>query len=122
MHDAIALANLIYALPSNSTKDIEQAFSEYQAERVPHVMDSFKMSQMLSRFMNRGFAGAAALFIMKMIPQWMWRLISRKRVLNRPQCGYLSQVDLQGTVAPNASSSADKARAAFERRTAAAAI
>ncbi|KAF9120048.1 hypothetical protein BGW39_011702 [Mortierella sp. 14UC] len=49
MHDAIALANLIYALPSSpGTAEIEQAFTEYQAERIPHVLESFKSSQMLA--------------------------------------------------------------------------
>lgn len=74
MHDAIALANLIYALPANTTKAIEKSFAEYQKERIPHVMESFKNSQDLALFMNRGLAGSMAMFVMKNMPDWLWNI------------------------------------------------
>lgn len=77
MHDAIALANLIYALPANTTKAIEKSFAEYQKERIPHVMESFKNSQNLALFMDRGFAGSLAMFVMQKMPQWLWAIAVR---------------------------------------------
>ncbi|KAF9086681.1 hypothetical protein BGX23_008663 [Mortierella sp. AD031] len=38
IHEAIALANLLYALPSNTTEEITKAFGEYQAERPPPTL------------------------------------------------------------------------------------
>ncbi|KAH7056089.1 hypothetical protein BKA57DRAFT_500435 [Linnemannia elongata] len=117
MHDALALANLIYALPSNPTSnDITQAFSEYQTERIPHVMESFENSQLLSKFMNRNITGWVAFFLMKGLPGWVFRITKRKMVQNRPTAGWLQEVDVRGTVAPDVSPSTEKARAVFWER------
>lgn len=117
MHDALALANLIYALPSNPTSnDITQAFSEYQTERIPHVMESFENSQLLSKFMNRNITGWVAFFLMKGLPGWVFRITKRKMVQNRPTAGWLQEVDVRGTVAPDVSPSTEKARVVFWER------
>lgn len=117
MHDALALANLIYALPSNPTSnDITLAFSEYQTERIPHVMESFENSQLLSKFMNRNITGWVAFFLMKGLPGWVFRITKRKMVQNRPTAGWLQEVDVRGTVAPDVSPSTEKARAVFWER------
>ncbi|KAG0280250.1 hypothetical protein BGZ95_010770 [Linnemannia exigua] len=62
IHDAIAFANLLYALPSRSASDITKIFQEYQEERYPAVMESFKKSQLLSKNMEKGLVGAFFLF------------------------------------------------------------
>ncbi|KAF9095596.1 hypothetical protein BGX29_008959 [Mortierella sp. GBA35] len=48
MHDAIALANLLYVLPSSTSSEITKMFEEYKSERYPIVIDTFKNSQMPS--------------------------------------------------------------------------
>ncbi|KAG0276475.1 hypothetical protein BGZ97_010081, partial [Linnemannia gamsii] len=53
MHDAIALANLLYALPSRTGEDVTKIFEEYKAERLPAVQISFKNSQLMSKFMEK---------------------------------------------------------------------
>ncbi|KAF9103061.1 hypothetical protein BGX29_003858 [Mortierella sp. GBA35] len=58
MHGALALANLIYALPSNTTAEIEKAFATYKAERIGPSEEFFKSSKMFSKFMEKGFGGA----------------------------------------------------------------
>lgn len=45
MHDAIALANLLYAMPATTSLEMTKVFEEYQKERYPAVMESFKSSQ-----------------------------------------------------------------------------
>ncbi|KAF9124831.1 hypothetical protein BGW39_007860 [Mortierella sp. 14UC] len=55
-HYAVALANLIYAIPTTSSKDITQIFQEYQQERYPAVMESFKNSQPSSKLIERGLS------------------------------------------------------------------
>lgn len=74
MHDAIALANLLYALPSRTGEDVTRIFEEYQAERLPAVQVSFKNSQLMSKFMEKSFIGAIILFLITHMPMWLWRL------------------------------------------------
>ncbi|KAF9547150.1 hypothetical protein EC957_008830 [Mortierella hygrophila] len=119
MHDAIALANLIYALPANTNKAIEKSFAEYQKERIPHVMESFKNSQDLALFMDRGFAGALAMFVMQKMPQWLWALALKKMIVNRPTAGFLKPIAPKGTVPAARSPSTEKARAVYIQRLAA---
>lgn len=77
IHDAIALANLIYAMPTKSSSDLTKIFEEYQEERYPAVMDSFKNSQLLSKVTDRGIVGALALLLVTRMPMWLWRLAVR---------------------------------------------
>ncbi|KAF9086010.1 hypothetical protein BGX23_009213 [Mortierella sp. AD031] len=60
MHDAIALANLIYALPSNTAQDIDQSFKEYHTERLPAALAAYNNSLMLSELLKVGVTGALA--------------------------------------------------------------
>ncbi|KAG0260760.1 hypothetical protein BGZ95_004363 [Linnemannia exigua] len=114
MHDAIALANLIYAMPSKTQEDITTIFEEYHKERLPAVMESFKNSQVSTKMVETGLTGAIVLFIMTHIPMWLWRLMLTKTVRFRPQVGFLPPIPLQGTVIPFVSPSELKARAVFE--------
>jgi hypothetical protein len=78
MHDAIALANLVYALPPKpSASDIEKMFAEYQAERLVHVTESFNNSKALSKVMERGLVGTIALFIRTHFPSWLMKIMIR---------------------------------------------
>ncbi|KAF9095907.1 hypothetical protein BGX29_008831 [Mortierella sp. GBA35] len=100
MHDAIAIANLIYALPSNTTTEIEQAFTEYWTERYSAAAEAFNGSQMLAKFMDKGISGRIALFVAQNLPNWMWRIFVRKRVMLRPQAGWLKEIPSKGSVYP----------------------
>lgn len=74
MHDAIALANLIYALPSNTSEEIIKAFEEYHAERYPPAVEAYNSSLMLSKLLKGGFTGAIAWFMTNNMPNWLWRI------------------------------------------------
>ncbi|KAF9084800.1 hypothetical protein BGX23_010233, partial [Mortierella sp. AD031] len=110
MHDAIALANHFYALPSTSSEDVTQIFEEYHAERYPAIMESFKNSQQGSRVLEKGIAGSITLFISTHAPLWVWRAFLVKTLKHRPQSGFLPPIPLKGTVAPAVSPSCEKAR------------
>ncbi|KAF9907146.1 hypothetical protein EC991_011286 [Linnemannia zychae] len=114
MHDAIALANLIYASPSNRQEDITAIFEEYHKERLPAVTESFNNSQAFSKFMDRGIMGYLLMLFATRMPMWLWRIVLAKTVRYRPQVGFLPRIPLQGTVAPFASPSEIKARAVYE--------
>ncbi|KAG0380663.1 hypothetical protein BGX24_006379 [Mortierella sp. AD032] len=116
MHDAIALGNLIYALPSNPTaSDIENMFSEYQSERIVYVTESYNNSKALAKVMERGFGGAVALFVRKHFPAWLMKVMLKRGIMNRPQIGFTAAVPLKGTIAANVSPSTEKARAIYEK-------
>ncbi|KAF9084596.1 hypothetical protein BGX23_010402 [Mortierella sp. AD031] len=116
MQDAIALANLIYALPSNTSKDIQQMFSEYKAERLPPVMEANKSSVSLAKSLEKGMGGSIALWVQAHLPQWLWKTIWSKYLGDRPLVGFLKQIKNKGTVPPNVSPSAEKARTVYEKR------
>ncbi|OAQ32588.1 FAD/NAD(P)-binding domain-containing protein [Linnemannia elongata AG-77] len=40
MHDAVALANMLYSMPTRTLEDITRIFEEYQKERLPAVTQS----------------------------------------------------------------------------------
>ncbi|KAF9097750.1 hypothetical protein BGX23_008011 [Mortierella sp. AD031] len=54
IHDAVALANLIYAMPTTTSQEITKVFEEYQAERHPAAVESYENSQLFSKIMDRG--------------------------------------------------------------------
>ncbi|OAQ33088.1 FAD/NAD(P)-binding domain-containing protein [Linnemannia elongata AG-77] len=120
MHDALALANLIYALPNKTSVAIEEAFSEYQAERIGPVTASYNASKALSMVIGRGPIGAIALFLRKYTPLFIWDTVivnKKKAILDRPTAGFLRKVRTKGTVPPTVSPSGEKARKVFEQRT-----
>ncbi|KAG0271502.1 hypothetical protein BGZ95_000675 [Linnemannia exigua] len=121
MHDAIALANLIYAMPTKTQEDITTIFEEYHKERLPAVMESFENSQIMSKLTDRGIAGTLYRLLITRMPLWLWRLALTKTVHFRPQVGFLKAIPLQGNVVPFVSPSEQKARAAYERQQEAAA-
>lgn len=122
MHDAVALANLIYALPSNDSKSIQQAFTEYKAERMPHVMDSYKSCKVLAKNSEMDLGGSMALFFSKSVPQFVWNVLWKSMVKNRPTAGFLPQIPSFGAIPPVVSPSTEKAIFVFESRQGARAI
>ncbi|KAF9910607.1 hypothetical protein EC991_006166 [Linnemannia zychae] len=123
MHDAIAIANHLYALPPYaSTKEIDMAFEEYRNERIVPVTESYNTSKSFSKIMERGIIGMISLFLFKNIPLWLLNIIYKRQILTRPQAGFMKEVPLKGTVPAVASPSTEKARAVYKKRMAAVSI
>ncbi|KAF9144371.1 hypothetical protein BG015_000132 [Linnemannia schmuckeri] len=116
MHDAIALANLIYALPANTTEEITKTFQEYHAERYPPAIEAYNNSLLMSKLLKGGITGAIASFVKNNMPNWLWRLAVKGLIMNRLQAGFLKHVEDKGTVPPNVSPSTEKARALYNKR------
>jgi len=116
MQDAIALANLIYALPENTTEAIEKSFEEYHAERIIPVTESYNTSKSFSKAMERGVVGVIALSVMKNLPLWLLNTLYKRMILSRPQVGFLPEIELKGTVPPYKSNSTEKAKAVYMKR------
>ncbi|KAG9071679.1 hypothetical protein KI688_005892 [Linnemannia hyalina] len=116
MHDAIALANLIYALPSNTSEEITKTFKEYRDERYPPAIEAYNNSLLMSKLLKGGITGAIASFMKNNMPNWLWRLAVKGLIMNRLQAGFLKPVEDKGTVPPNISPSTEKARALYNER------
>lgn len=72
IHDAIALHNLLYAMPTKTSSNITHIFEEYYREKYPAVMDCIKNSMLLSKATERGLIGAIVLSLFTHIPLWLW--------------------------------------------------
>ncbi|KAF9275278.1 hypothetical protein BGZ88_002433 [Linnemannia elongata] len=116
MHDAVALANLLYSMPTRTLEDITRIFEEYQKERLPAVTQSYNHSRHLAKISGRGLSGAIPLYFSADAPMWLWRLAMAKQVPLRPQAAFLKRVEVKGTVLPAKSPSEQKARTVFEKR------
>lgn len=75
MHDAIALANLLYAMPTATSNDLTRIFEDYRKERYPAVMESYKNSQVMGKRLDKGITGAIFLFLLTHMPMWLWRMM-----------------------------------------------
>ncbi|KAG0279883.1 hypothetical protein BGZ95_011986 [Linnemannia exigua] len=117
MHDAIALANLLYAMPTKTSPDITKIFDEYHKERLPAVMESFNSSQQLSKIFKAGrLVGAVYAFLATFMPVWVWRIVMAQIVRYRPQVGFIKRIEPKGTIIPVVSPSEQKARDVFEKQ------
>ncbi|KAG0357732.1 hypothetical protein BGX24_006148 [Mortierella sp. AD032] len=116
MHDSIALANLLYAMPSKTSDEISRIFEEYREERYPAVIESFNSGQQLSKIHQAGYVGAVVSFLMSHIPMWLWKIMMAQTVRFRPQVGFMKRIELKGTIAPVFSPSEEKARDVFENQ------
>ncbi|KAK3813847.1 MAG: hypothetical protein JOS17DRAFT_779282 [Linnemannia elongata] len=114
MHDALALANLLYAMPTRTKQDITTVFDEYKKERLPAVMEAFNYSQGISKVLGRGIFGAIYLYFMTHMPTWLWRIVYSNTVKFRPQVGFLKAIEVIGNIKPATSLSEQKARAVYE--------
>ncbi|KAG0293590.1 hypothetical protein BGZ96_002635 [Linnemannia gamsii] len=115
IHDAIALANVLYAMPSKSSSDITNAFEEYRGERYPAAKEAFENSQLMSKITDRSLIGAVIFYLYTSMPMWLWRMMLIKLVRFRPQAGFLKALEVKGSVVPVPSPSEKKARAMFEK-------
>lgn len=122
MQDAMTLANLIYAMPSNSPTEIEKVFSEYRAERYPAAVEAFNASQTLSMLTGKNFGSKVALFVAQNLPNFLWRQFVKKMVVSRSTMGFLKEMEPRGTVVAVESQSSIKARGVYRRRQASLAV
>ncbi|KAF9923896.1 hypothetical protein FBU30_006057, partial [Linnemannia zychae] len=98
-HDAIALANWINILPASPTvQELERVFKEYRTERYPYAVAAFDHARNMSNISDKNLKAAITRFVMKNIPEWLWKLSLAKMSSNRPQVSFLPLVEDLGTV------------------------
>ncbi|KAF9079713.1 hypothetical protein BGX23_003374, partial [Mortierella sp. AD031] len=110
MHGALTLANLLYALPSNTSMEIERIFAAYRVERIGPTTEAFKSTQLLARFHEKSFVGALLLFILGHLPAWITNMVTRRMLRHRPTAGFLPKVENKGSIPADLVPSSEKAR------------
>ncbi|KAF9126818.1 hypothetical protein BGW39_006322 [Mortierella sp. 14UC] len=101
LHDAISLANYIYALPPRpTTKDTDEAFTAYKNERIPWVKAAFDSSTIFKTMASTGFMSKLVRFSAKYMPLWAQKQILIQMNINRPQACFLPRAEDTGSVRP----------------------
>ncbi|KAF9088224.1 hypothetical protein BGX29_000389 [Mortierella sp. GBA35] len=101
IHDAIVLANYIYALPDHPiTEEIEDCFRAYREERIPWVESSFSTSQTFRNMAAQGIKASVTRFLMKNMPKWLSRVLEVRLMSNRPQINFLPRDETPVTLPP----------------------
>ncbi|KAG0272376.1 hypothetical protein BGZ95_011876 [Linnemannia exigua] len=77
MHDAVALANLLYSMPTKTPEDITRLFQEYRKERYPAVMESYNTSKQLAKTALGGIIGTIYFYFVVYMPFFLWRYVVR---------------------------------------------
>ncbi|KAF9911533.1 hypothetical protein EC991_003336 [Linnemannia zychae] len=116
MHDAIALANLLYAMPAKTPSDITDIFEEYRKERHAAVLVAYRTSQRMGRIHIKGIVGTISSYFMTHMPMWLWRMMMQQTMCFRPQAGFIKSIELMGTLATVISPSEQKAKAIFDEQ------
>ncbi|KAG0285514.1 hypothetical protein BGZ96_010253 [Linnemannia gamsii] len=121
IHDAITIANWIYALPpSPTTQDIEKYFAEYTKERLPMAKAAYDSSVTFKNISSKSYLGWIAGFAFKNMPAWMNRKMMAGMMAYRPSVAFLPDAEDNGTVKPWPQHSLEARRIVKERMEAAA--
>ncbi|KAG0042625.1 hypothetical protein BGZ83_000245 [Gryganskiella cystojenkinii] len=75
----------------------EKIFNEYYLERYPVAVDAYQTSRMFAMSAMKNFKGAVVRFIRRHMPLWLWHIVLKKSVQNRPQASFLPLIKDQGT-------------------------
>ncbi|OAQ29967.1 FAD/NAD(P)-binding domain-containing protein [Linnemannia elongata AG-77] len=101
IHDAVALANRLQALPDQpSVEDIEKAFKLYKKERLPKVKEAYNSSVALKYLVEQNMKGALMRHMSKNMPMWLNRKMLIRMISYQPQLSYVDLVPNEGTVRP----------------------
>ncbi|KAF9972260.1 hypothetical protein BGZ73_004664 [Actinomortierella ambigua] len=88
MQDAVALANALYAMPSNSPEDIEITFEAYRDERWKFAKEAFDLSHNFGKVTRPH------------LPQSLWVKQLDTLAAHRPQASFLPLYEHSGVIKP----------------------
>ncbi|KAF9969532.1 hypothetical protein BGZ73_008096 [Actinomortierella ambigua] len=101
MLDAITLANVLEACPSNSLNDIKRCLDAYKEEQFPVAKQAYDTSVLVGASWKRDFKGFMMRLLIQLIPESIKQTQYGKPLHNRPQLAFLPQVAPSGSVLPN---------------------
>ncbi|KAG0340529.1 hypothetical protein BG004_006365 [Podila humilis] len=117
IQDAVTLANWINVLPANASADeIKKVFKAYKAERLPVVVDRFRISQTNSALLTKTFQGKAARYVLTNFPKWLIEKAAYDNVRCRSMISFLPLVEDIGSLKPSKQPSLDKTLAILQKR------
>ncbi|KAF9100831.1 hypothetical protein BGX29_006229 [Mortierella sp. GBA35] len=99
IHDAIGIANWINVLSSNSSaKEISDAFTAYQKERMPWIKSAFESSTIFRIMAEKSFKAKVVRFISKHMPAWLTRKMMIQMTSYQPQSAFLPLIPDLGII------------------------
>ncbi|KAG0233419.1 hypothetical protein BGW41_001477 [Actinomortierella wolfii] len=98
MLDGVSLTNLLYQMPSTSTKDIRSVFQAYYRERSGSAEKAVVGSRMLGLFFeSKGVLPRLIRYVsLNIFPRWTHRLMIDKMMYDRPQLSFLPLIPDRG--------------------------
>lgn len=98
MLDAVSLANLLYEIPSNSSKDIQATFEAYYKERVAFGKAAVQGSRHMGRLSggHKWTETVVRSMFLNVIPSKVQQSILDKMLSHRPQAIFLPFVEDRG--------------------------
>ncbi|KAF9436496.1 hypothetical protein BGZ76_003751 [Entomortierella beljakovae] len=114
LHDAVVLANCLYALKENNEQAIHEAFSDYYDQRYIYAEYAYQMSADMSIILNgqKFWQKVLRKVALNYIPIWMLDYFSLKISSHRPQIAWLPLVKNHGRVKINPQRFEEKTNAA----------
>ncbi|ORZ05135.1 hypothetical protein BCR41DRAFT_425599 [Lobosporangium transversale] len=109
IHDAVVLANWLNLLSSSaSVSEIEAVFEEYKRERYPVAKISYDNGRIFSQVVEQTLKAKVTRFVMRNVPNWLWRIILTRKIDARPQLSFLELIPDNGSVPPRHQPSLEK--------------
>ncbi|KAF9376919.1 hypothetical protein BGX21_003354 [Mortierella sp. AD011] len=101
IHDAVALANCLYELPSNpSMEEIAKAFQFYKSERYPLAKAAYDTSHRLVSIIGQNWYNDVIRTMMKYMPKSVFTRSLQVMYAYRPQVTFLKPVPDRGQSKP----------------------
>ncbi|KAK3845564.1 MAG: hypothetical protein J3R72DRAFT_487705 [Linnemannia gamsii] len=79
-------------------------------------MGSYNYSRQIAMKAEKNVMGALYSYCMTHMPKWLCRRALASGLRHRPQAGFLTPIEVHGTVVPVISPSEQKARAVFKKQ------
>ncbi|KAF9898331.1 hypothetical protein BX616_004169 [Lobosporangium transversale] len=100
IHDAVALANVLYDLTDIEPNSITQAFRRYREERYPLSKTSYNTSYYMGRILGKSLINAFLRLLLKNMPVFIWQIVLKRMYGYRPQVNFLPYVKDLGSIPP----------------------
>ncbi|KAG0230820.1 hypothetical protein BGW42_000685 [Actinomortierella wolfii] len=110
MLDALTLANVLEACPTNHIDDVKRCLEAYVEEQFPIAEQAYATSTNVGAGWKRDFKGFITRLVTRILPDFIKKSLYGKPLHNRPQLAFLPYVEPTGSIPPNPQKSYDHLR------------
>ncbi|KAG0235858.1 hypothetical protein BGW41_000650 [Actinomortierella wolfii] len=110
MLDALTLANVLEACPTNHIDDVKRCLEAYVEEQFPIAEQAYATSTSVGAGWKRDFKGFITRLVTRILPDFIKKSLYGKPLHNRPQLAFLPYVEPTGSIPPTPQKSYDHLR------------